>query len=157
MSNTEFVDETGATRLRGQLKPPPASSPVQAVYAGNIVNVADNATGILTWDTLASGTELFDRSNLVAPAFLTAGAYAITVVAECQQALTAAGNASFFLSNSAAAGQAIFTRSTLPFGGVILSQVQIFAAGDTLQLSVTNNDGAVARDFDISGAIVVKL
>jgi len=127
----------------------------QAVYTGNSVNIANGASGDLTFDTLALGPALLDISTPDAPTFLTAGVYAVALNAS-GDALTAAGYATLGL---AATGGFAFTADTEHPEDTWATSlgVCVVAAGDPLLAVVNNFDGAAARNFAISACSVVKL
>lgn len=173
MSTYEF-DTGGVERLVGQLKAVGGAtndvptqqasglllqapgggggSAVQAVYSGTSVSVLNGAADNLTWDTLASGTELLDRTDPANPTFLAAGTYAISVVFT-GDALTAAGYAIGQVSAPVTFGAGYTPVPAATWGA---SGTVIVAEGDTLNASLVNQDGASARNFNIDVAVVVK-
>jgi len=139
------------------------SGPVGAIYSGNAVTIANTASGNLTWDTLAAGTDLLDRSTPGSPKFLAAGTYAVTASVRAS-ALTAAGWATVSLSVVSLSSS--FTAETAigpsPATLVVVTAVIVvtdadigFSSGPVIQ--VTNLDGAASRDFTLNAAEIVKL
>ncbi len=130
-------------------------APVQGVYLGNSVAVANGGAGNLTFDTKASGTELLDRSDPANPAFLAAGTYAISLQCNSGAGLTAGGSVTVGLT---VAGE------TLPEGytqkpqiGWGVSGVVVAGVGNVITATVQNFDGALSRNFSIASAVIVKL
>lgn len=176
MSLYEFVDELGRTIRSGRLRavggtvgdvptqqadhslsqsPGGGSQPVQAVYDGNVVTVANNAAGALTFDSLSSGTALLDITTPEAPTFLTAGTYAITGGYSASVALTAGGFCIGSISSNSASANLPAVHPDLV--GTVVPLTLIAEAGDPCGLTIINKDGAEARDFALSGFVVVKL
>lgn len=131
---------------------PGSAPPAQAVYTGASVLIGDGGADSLTWDTLASGTELLDRSAPGNPVFLAAGVYGVTVNVT-GDALTAAG----FAVARITAPQSSHAYTQSPVQGWSVSLVVSVAAGASLIAQVLNHDGAAARNFHIDSAVVVKL
>jgi hypothetical protein len=127
---------------------------VEGGYSGNPVAVADGTVERLTWDVLANGTDLLDRSTANLPTFIADGTYAVTILVS-GDALTVNGYATVVATVTPFFGTGAETQhpgNTWSVAGVLIA-----SAGDTLSVSVTNNDGVSSRNFNIAAAIVVKL
>ena len=150
------VGDVFTVQADGSLAPAPGggSQPVQAVYSGSNVTIADGASAPLTWDTLDIGTELLDRSSPGIPLWLADGVYAITITYVASAPLTAGGYASAQLSTGNSSTAAQSSHPDLFTGVCLVAQV---VAGDFLALFVQNFDGATARDFQLFGCTIVKL
>lgn len=134
-----------------------AATPVQATYSGNGNNVTNGATGQATVDSLESGIELLDRSDVSNPTFLTAGTYAITVGIRSNADLTAGGYAVVEVTagpDATSSGNAV---EHPHLGGGVTPLTAVVGAGDTLKVFVTNKDGASTRQFTLAGLVLVKL
>ncbi len=131
------------------------SQPIQAVYSGNAVSIANAAGGTPTFDSLDSGTELLDRTDPAAPVFLADGTYAFCYTVSCS-ALTPGGLFTLNAYNGATFDQVAFVAlsATLPATVTIVMHA---AAGDLLGASLGNQDGVASRDFNLQGAILTKL
>lgn len=135
-------------------EPGGGSQPVQAIYDGNVVTIANNAQGSLTFDSLNSGTPLLDISTPDAPTFLEAGTYAITGGYSASVALTAGGFCVASINSNAAANM---TAVHPDLAGEVLPLTLVAEAGAPCGLTIINKDGVEARDFALSGFVIVKL
>jgi hypothetical protein len=148
----------------GEASPAPGggSMPVQGTYSGNAVTIANGASENLTWDTLAAGTELLNRSVPDSPLFLAAGTYAVSCSIQVSD-LTANGKAALNLEFNSLVSAAYFP-AYLVAPGVLMTITAVVVItdadlgfGPNPVLSVHNQDGAASRDFSIQNATIVKL
>lgn len=157
-------DVTIIAEIAGGAPPtPPALTIAKAQYSGNPLTIANGAQAYLTWDTLASGTELLDRSTPQFPVVLADGVYQL-VVQIAASGMTAGGFAFIQaqLTGSPMGGSesdAYFPAQLVPVGispGSATILVPMLA-GDSVGVSVSNLDGAVSRDFYIFDADLIKV
>lgn len=131
-----------------------AANGVEGYWTGNAVTIANGSTGALTFDTLGEGTALLDTTTPDAPAFVSAGTYAVTIVVS-GPVLTAAGYALAAISSTdffAPVSFTLYPAATWSVAGTLVA-----AEGDPLLVNVTNHDGTASRAFTLEQAIVVKL
>lgn len=127
---------------------------------GNNVNIADTASGELTWNTSLGPDSLLDLTTPGLPEFKVAGTYvvAVTVVG---LSITAGGffAVQLFFDWSHPTLTPALSAITPAFGNseqVTLTGAWTFGAGAQLEVTVTNGDGAAARNFRITQAMIQR-
>lgn len=133
----------------------PPRLPAEAVYTGANATIADGAAVYLPFSTLATGTDLLNRTDPGQPTVIAAGTYAITVDVHASSTLSPGGAATGTLNTgdwggfpgSLVAGRSDFTVST----------TVALHAGDTISEYLFSQDGAAAQTYRIATAIVVRL
>lgn len=162
----EILDANGTERLGGTLvftdandQPVPSTGTgVETADGASVVTIANGAEVALTWEA-HGGDTLLDYTTPAAPTVIEAGTYAITVTAAAATDLTANG---YFAAGLAAGLVAQTLVSSPPANAVLLQPsvlvavTAILAAGDTIELFVTNLSGA-GEDFVLDKATICKI
>jgi hypothetical protein len=133
------------------------SNPAQGRYDGLTASIADGASGSISW-AFGAGTELLDLTDPLSPAFVADGTYAISF-AVVTGALSAAGfyNVNVDIDHG---GSGLFHGLVVPIDPATeacFSATINLSAGDTITITIDNNDGSAARVITMTQAILVKL
>lgn len=158
---------TFAPFLRTQTTAGGALTATNARYGATTLSVAANTSGFLSLTGPSFGASLLDLTVPSSPTIVTAGVYAFCFVARVVIALGGSptgGSGHAAAINNAGGGQNCTAFFTMPSAaGTIVPQWTAtsvpahHAAGDVIQFSITNGDGASARVYDSPSIGVVLL
>jgi hypothetical protein len=129
---------------------------------GEVVTVANNSNGRVTWFSL-QGSTLLDLTDPSIPVAIAAGAYAVSVAILPTTNMTADGFYGLVLElDSDGDDASIETESRLataakPLPKVAISGTYYIPAGGTIRAKVFNFDGAISIDFGLTSAFVQKV
>ena len=135
-----------------------APSSAQGQYTGNDVSINNNASAVLTFDTLSSGTAQLNISVPGSPTIVTAGVYAISAYVR-GTSLSVAGNfrANLALGLGVIQAYAAPASAAVPTVDMGLTLVSVCAAGSPVAITVLSEDGSSARNFKIVLAVVQRI
>ena len=161
-ARNSFVDESGVTRLEGELTGPVDPVTSHSVLGGASTLVTDGAFLALPWNIKSAGDDLLDFTDHAAPTVKEAGTYAISAFIAPVDPMTAGGSYVGYLDIDQAGPDYEVGQSAAAVAGELQPNVTVAAtwylhAGAVVTISVKNLDGGADRHFQVNTALVQRI